>query len=261
MLDMDGEQVVLGTKTGSKIYCVMHSPERSNGKAIVVCPGFSGTASNEEGFAIYGANRGYAVLAIDFFSHGNSPGRSVDLTISDELEDLKAALKFVSKKFSKIGIVGHSLGGLIACMGARDAGALVLWAPAIQIKNVWISLFRDERMNWPDADPVRLIEEKGYVEITRRWGFDNSGAPFSVGKRMWDEMCRLDWRAIVEGLDVPVKIIQAGMDGEPYVGFNREAFAAMKSKKEFETLDADHVFTGKRVQVYKSTIDWFDENL
>lgn len=258
---MKEERVTLETSTGSKIVGIMRAPDAPTEKAIVVCPGFSGTAKDEEGFSKYAADRGYSVLAIDFFSHGDSPGKSVDLTLSEELEDLRAAVKFVSEKFGKVGIVGHSLGGLIACMGADESDALVLWSPAIQIKNVWLAIFKDERFNWPNEDPVNSIETKGYITIPKRWGLDNSGSPFAIGKKIWNEMCDLDWVKVVENIDVPVKIIQAQKDGEPYIGFNNEAFSKIISKKEFEFIDADHVFTGSRTKLYESTVDWFDENL
>lgn len=262
MLDMIEKKVSLKTKTGSSIVGTMHSPEKSNGKAIVVCPGFTGSADYESGFAIYAADRGYTVLAIDFYAHGDSPGKSIDLTISEELEDLRAATKFLSKKFKRLGIVGHSLGGLIACMGSDESDSIVLWAPAIQAKNVWMTIFDYVVKENLQKSPIDQIQNVGYVELRPDWHLkDSSGAPFVTGKKMWDELCDSDWKKILGGLKVPVKIIQAKKDGEPFIGFNKEAFSLIKTKKEFEMMDADHVFKGSRVKLYKSTLEWFEKTL
>ncbi|HQS84471.1 MAG: hypothetical protein B7Y25_06070 [Alphaproteobacteria bacterium 16-39-46] len=59
---------------------------------------------------------GFAVLAFDFSGCGESDNDTI--TVSKEIEDLHAAIRFVqSKGYSQIGLYGHSLGGFV-CLSA-----------------------------------------------------------------------------------------------------------------------------------------------
>ena len=109
--------------------------------------------------------------------------------------------------------------------------------------------------------PINTIKQKGFVKVPYA-GLDASGQPFVMGYKIWKEITELEWKNIMKKIKVPVKIIQAQKDGEPFIGFNREAFRHIKSDKKFELVSgADHIFRGKRVQLYKLTLDWFDRFL
>lgn len=257
---MEEHNINFKSSTGSKLFGTLYLPENSTEKVLIVCPGFGGNASYEQGFGIYAADRGYAVLVFDFFSHGFSPGSSKNLSITEEREDLKAAIKFVSNKFSNIGLVGHSLGGLIACMEANQSKAVVLWSPAIQIKEIWSQLFKMKEMKKISKNPIKTIKERGFVNLPHV-GRDTTGEPFVMGSKIWKQIVKLNWKDVVEEIDVPIKIIQAEKDGEPFISFNKKAFHYIKSNKEFESISADHIFRGKRIILYKSTLDWFDKFL
>ena len=77
-----------------------------------------------------------ASIRFDFEAHGASGGQQVDMTVPNEIQDAQVVYDYArSLPFvSKIGMVGHSQGGVVAAMLAGQLGekisALVLFAPA-----------------------------------------------------------------------------------------------------------------------------------
>lgn len=81
---------------------------------------------------------GVASFRFDFMGSGESDGDFEDMTVSGELSDANAILDFVKKDpridSSRVSLVGHSMGGLVASLLAGDRAEeiykLILMAPA-----------------------------------------------------------------------------------------------------------------------------------
>ena len=90
------------------------------------------------------AKAGVASIRFDFNGHGKSEGRTQDMTVEKEIADAMAVCDYVRSLpyVSKIGMLGHSQGGVIASMTAGRLAAqgsdipsrLVLIAPGSVIK-------------------------------------------------------------------------------------------------------------------------------
>lgn len=87
--------------------------------------------------------QGIATVAIDFGGHGQSQGKKVNMTIPKELAEARAVYDYVSALpyVSKVSLLGHSQGGVIASMLAGELAQegkapnrLVLLAPGSVIK-------------------------------------------------------------------------------------------------------------------------------
>lgn len=85
-------------------------------------------------------SRGIGTIRFDFNGHGQSEGKFLDMNIRNEVEDAKAIYRFASRLpwVTRIGLVGHSQGGVIATITAGElpedaVSSLVLLAPAANI--------------------------------------------------------------------------------------------------------------------------------
>lgn len=119
-------------------------PERS-GKmpAVIVSHGFASNTNDTQKYARRFAKAGYAAVYFDFCGSGRSKsdGRSTDMSVLTEKEDLSAVLdKLRSYDFvdsSKIVLAGCSQGGLVSALLAAerqvDVGKLILYYPALCI--------------------------------------------------------------------------------------------------------------------------------
>src|SRR6185369_10396244 len=94
------------------------------GKPIVVlCHGF---ATSKESFTNVDLEKNlnennFSTLRFDFFGHGESEGKFEDITISQEVRDIFAAVKYLkSLGYGKIGLVGSSSGGGAGIMAAAQ---------------------------------------------------------------------------------------------------------------------------------------------
>ncbi len=117
---------------------------------VILCHGFGG---NKEGqmfdlLADSLSRNGIASIRFDFNGHGESEGDFQQMTIPNEIEDARHVFDYVRnlRYVSKIAIVGHSQGGLVASMLAgqmakesegepRPIEGVVLLAPAATIPN------------------------------------------------------------------------------------------------------------------------------
>lgn len=89
------------------------------------------------------ARNGIATIAMDFGGHGRSQGKKVNMTIAKEIEEAKAVYDYACSLpyVTKVSILGHSQGGVVASMLAgelaregRAPHRLILLAPGAVIK-------------------------------------------------------------------------------------------------------------------------------
>lgn len=110
---------------------------------------------------------GFAVLRFDFNAQGKSEGDVLKCTIPTEIADARAILEYVRTLpfVSKVALLGHSQGGVVAGMLAGElAGeglapdALVLMAPGAVLKDYAL----EGKFLGVECDPVNPPE---YVEV------------------------------------------------------------------------------------------------
>ena len=140
---------------------------------VMLCHGFTANRNNGLlcGIADELEKRGIASIRFDFNGHGESEGDFQRMTVPNEIEDAMHVYNWVKAdgRFGKIGIAGHSQGGVVTSMLAGKLGkkafrgGVVLLAPA--------GVIRDDAIrgafagtSFDGADPLDPPE---YVEV---WG-------------------------------------------------------------------------------------------
>lgn len=155
-----------------KLFAILQYPDEVNNDVsyplVILCHGFNGNCEGqlEKTLANDLVSKGMAVLRFDFNGHGKSDGDFQNMTVPNELEDLKLVIEWAENQpwVGSISLVGHSQGGVVVGMVAGELGsakikAEVLMAPA--------AVLRDDalRGNTMGAfyDPWNL--EGDYVEL------------------------------------------------------------------------------------------------
>lgn len=102
---------------------------------------------------------GFDTLCFSFSGNGESEGRFVDSNVSKEVSDLGAVLDAVSKTYSKICYIGHSMGaavGVVRAAGDQRIDALVSIAGMVDTKAFAETEFGeetpDEGLMWEEPD-------------------------------------------------------------------------------------------------------------
>lgn len=137
------ERPVVFSSEGQQVVAMWHEAEGVSGPApaVVMCHGFTGNKSESHRLFVEAARdfaaRGWGVLRFDCRGSGDSEGAFVDMTVSGEVLDARAALKFVRTlpdvDTTRIALLGMSMGGMVAVLASGeepDVAALALWNPS-----------------------------------------------------------------------------------------------------------------------------------
>lgn len=93
---------------------------------VIVCHGFTGNMDSPllTDLANDLVESGIGVVRFDFNGHGKSQGKFEDMTVLNEIEDLKKIIDWTkNQKFTEdISLAGHSQGGVVASMVAGELG-------------------------------------------------------------------------------------------------------------------------------------------
>lgn len=130
-----------------KLYAELQKPAATQAKKmplVILCHGFSGNC--DSGLLKEIANDleadGIASLRFDFNGHGKSEGLFQDMTVPNEIQDLKNVIAWAQSQpwVANISLLGHSQGGVVAGMTAGELGSgviksLVLMAPAAVLRD------------------------------------------------------------------------------------------------------------------------------
>ena len=153
-----------------KLSVIVEQPTLKEGQkcpVVIQMHGFSGNKGGmHELIADKLVKKNIASVRFDFNGHGESEGLFQNMTVPNEIEDAKAVYDYVASLpfASKIGLLGHSQGGVVASMTAGELGddkvsALVLMAPAAVLREDAIRGNTFGKM----YDPLNLKED--YVEL------------------------------------------------------------------------------------------------
>ena len=140
---------------------------------VILCHGFTGNRNGGllRGIAQELEAKGIASIRFDFNGHGESEGDFQQMTVPNEIEDARHVYNWVKDdaRFGKIGIAGHSQGGVVTAMLAGQIGkkalkgGVVLLAPA--------GVLRDDAIRGTVAgqpgDHGDPLDPPEYVEV---WG-------------------------------------------------------------------------------------------
>lgn len=188
-----GEQTVYG-----KVY-----RPRTEGAhpAIILCHGYNGTNSDFTQECTLYAQNGYVACAIDFCggsTRSKSTGKSTDMTITSEKEDLLAVLAYMRSlpyvDPSRVVLFGGSQGGLVAALAAaeqpEDVHALAMYFPALCVPDDWKKRY---------ASPADAPETFDF------WGLE-------LGRRFVEDVHELDVFHTIDAFEGPVLILHGNQD-------------------------------------------------
>ena len=138
--ETDTKNVDIDYTDGTKIKSTIIAPAGTNETVplVVMCHGFTGAKEGDEHhFTTLGtllASNGIATITIDFPGCGQSDVDSLKYTLSTMQGYVDTAIAKMKSDYnideSKIGIVGHSMGGRVASLYLDKVSAAALWAPA-----------------------------------------------------------------------------------------------------------------------------------
>lgn len=182
------------------IYGELFTPQTVKKKKpiAIIAHGFNGTHDYARNYHETLSRLGYQCYAFDFpcgFVHSRSDNNTMNMSILDEVSDLKAIVKyFRSKGNQHIVLVGESQGGLVSALTAaelkKEVSQLVLVYPALCIPDNW-------RQRYPRKEDIQ--------DVTELWGV-------KMGRRFFEEIHEMKPLDVIGQYRGPVLIIQGDAD-------------------------------------------------
>lgn len=233
-------------KHGEKIDYTLHTPSKESNTIVVLGHGVTGNKDRPFVVALAEAlaEAGVHALRFSFSGNGASAGRFVDSNISKEVEDLGSVLDHLSG--SKIGYIGHSMGGAVGVLRAA----------------------RDPRINFL-VSLAGMVHTKAFAErefgtVTPGQGFmwDDSNCPLS--EAYMSDLRKID-SVVNEApkIKVPWLLIHGSEDDVVPVQDSRDIFAkANEPKKLVEIPGANHVFAGEGTNpMIQHVVSWIKKQI
>jgi len=254
------ERQIVFENEGQKLYGMLHLPEGvKRAPAAALFHGFTGTKIEPHCIFVKMARElmahGIAALRFDFRGSGESEGDFVDMTVEGEISDALKSLDFLQAQPEldphRLGVLGLSLGGLVAaCVAGRDARikSLALWAALGLVEEV--TLLDEEH------------REAAQQQLAERGFIDQEGN--LMGVAFIEELPKMRPLEEVACYHSPALIIHGTRD-EALSLQNALAYQkAIPGRTELRIIqDADHTFDSHEweQEVVEVTRDWFLETL
>jgi len=194
------EPITITSTGGLQLAGMLHHPARDDGGiGVIVVHGMLSSKDSAKHTAICEAvtDRGHTALRFDFRGRGESDGDPHELTVSNEIEDLQAAMAHLrSLGFGRIALVGSSLGGTVALLTASTdhciAGLVTIAAPSRlpeRPRESWGGTGAVDQSGLVQVAPDEWIHKTFFIDAVRH---DPIGAASSI---------RCPWRIIHGALD------------------------------------------------------------
>jgi dipeptidyl aminopeptidase/acylaminoacyl peptidase len=250
-------QIAFGNE-GQRLYGFLHVPDGAGPHpAVALLHGFGG--NHIEPHALFPkaaralAGAGVAALRFDFRGSGDSEGEFRDASIESEVSDTEAGLRWLAEQpevdGTRLGLVGLSLGGMIAaCAAGRNPAvrALVLWAPVAHLGELFEAGATAER--------TREIATQGVTDL----------GGLEVGAALVGQAMEIDPVAGLAGYAEPALIAHGTADAVVPTEHGRRYKAALGERAELELFEgADHVFSSVAWErrLIGLTVGWLREHL
>lgn len=194
---------------GGQVLGMLHLPRGASARrrcpAVLFLHGFTGSRHEAHRLFVLAARSlaqtGIASLRIDFRGLGDSSGDFSEMTIESELQDAVAALRFLRRRpevdAKRIGLLGMSMGGLVASLVAAQEKALksvLLWSPV--------------------GNPRRMVDARSTPESQKQLATkgitDHGGWP--VSRAFIGDILQRNPSAALASYKGPVKILHGDQD-------------------------------------------------
>jgi hypothetical protein len=156
------EKLFFENTKGNRLCGILANPTSNKDRPIMIlCHGFSTSKDSYTYVRLEDIlnGKGISTFRFDFFAHGESEGEFEDITISEAVDDILNAIKFMKELgYSKIGLVGSSFGGIASVIVASKTDDLFILALKSPVSDDLGKLVAQE-----SRQEIETWKERGFI--------------------------------------------------------------------------------------------------
>lgn len=125
-------KIFFPSSEGHRLCGILSDPFEDKGlPLIVMCHGFTTSKDGRTYVRLEEllSRKSFSTFRFDFFGHGESEGEFADITISEAVDDVQSAIRFVKDSgYKRVGLLGSSFGGFACILTASHTDDLFVLA-------------------------------------------------------------------------------------------------------------------------------------
>lgn len=246
-----------------KLYTIVQKPQmKANEKlpVVIICHGFGSDCNRPllKELAKDIVEQGMIAIRFDFNGCGQSDGLFQNMTVLNEIEDLKHVIDWAKQQkwTDNISLVGHSQGGVVVSMTAGELGAGQIKCEALIAA---AAVLRDDAIRGTtqgaNYDPYNIKGD--YVELPPRM----DGQTLKVGKNYIETAFNLPIYETAENYTGPVLILHGTHDRIVPYTYSERYHEKLKNSEIRLISDEDHVFSKTYIESALLVADWLHKQL
>ncbi len=252
------KRLTIRTQDGLRVSALISKPikKRPAGNVIML-HGLNNDKDEDGSFSTLSLifNReGYNTLRFDFRAHGDSEGKSEDMTANGELRDLEAVIKRFDSEIgrsSKYILIASSFGAVSSILYTskheKKIEKLVLWNPVLDFKKTFLKAITPWGKTFFNPKGYRQLRTRGYVIIPE--------TDFRIGRNLVKEFRVIKLYQLLRKFKIPVLTIHGTKDtAVPYAVSKK--YGVPNNKSKFISHPCEHTFIGIIDIVIKETVEW-----
>jgi uncharacterized protein len=233
------EKIHFSNSKGNKICGVLSNPASGlSAPVIILCHGFTTSkdgSTNTQLETIFN-NHKIATFRFDFFGHGESEGDFENITISEAVNDILKAIKYLKDKgFSKLGLVGSSFGGIssiIAASKTKDLFVLVLKSP--------VSDYYEVETKRKTKKELKEWKTKGFI-----FHKNSKGEERRLNYSFFDDFKNNNAYEAAKKIKIPTLIVHGDEDKTVPIEQSKKAASIIENCKLEIIIGADHKYSNR----------------
>lgn len=230
------EKIYFNNSKGDKLCGIISNPTDDTSKPVIIlCHGFitsKDSFTNSKLERILNKNN-ISTFRFDFFGHGESEGDLKDVTISEAVDDILNAIKYLkNKSYSKIGLVGSSFGGNASIIVASKTDDLFLLALKAPVSN-----YKERDIKLKGEDFINDWREKGY-----RIHISDNGNKYRLNFTFFEDYDNNNGYEVAKKIKIPTLIVHGDKDESVPIEQSRKIATLIQSSELVEIKNGGHQF-------------------
>ncbi|MCK4540579.1 alpha/beta fold hydrolase [Candidatus Parcubacteria bacterium] len=221
---------------GDRLSGIISNPTDDTSRPVIIlCHGFT---TSKDNFTNSNLERilnksSISTFRFDFFGHGESEGLFEDITISEAVDDIVNAIKYLkSKSYSKIGLVGSSFGGIASIMTASKTDDLFLLALKAPVSN-----YKERDIEIKGENFINDWKEKGH-----RIYVSGNGNKHKLNFTFCEDYDNNNGYEAAKKIKIPTLIVHGDKDESVPIEQSRKIVALIQNSELVEIKDGGHQF-------------------